>query len=312
MTDLNKLVYATRFLETKSKHIVHYRLAGNSAGIPVLVVHGGPGAGCSLSMLEFFDLKKYKIILVDQRGSGLSTPHANLENNTTQDLLDDFEAIRQKLGVDKWLLFGGSWGSTLSLAYAIQHKKHISGMILRGIFLATKREVDWIMQGARQFKLSEWQELIAPLTILERKDVLASYYAKLTDEDKSIQKTFSKKFAVWEACLSTLEHNQAMLQAFNDEAFSLALARIEAHYLINDCFFPTNDFLLANINTIQDVSLVIVQGKYDLVCPPMAAYELHQAHKNSKLILTCAGHSAFDLETKNALIKAVSEFANKK
>lgn len=303
-----KNVYAQEFVSTQDGHEIFYQLAGNAQATPFLVVHGGPGAGCSLAMLDFFDLDKCHIILVDQRGAGKSKPHADLTNNTTAKIIADFELIRKLLKIDSWVLFGGSWGSTLSLAYAIKHPEVIRAMILRGIFLSTQQEIAWLFEGVKSFKLEAWQDFVAPLSADDAKDVLKFYYTQLTEADLNTQQYFAKKFAKWEASLSTLEPDLQFIEAFLDKDLSYALARIEAHYLINNCFFPSNNYLLDNINLIEHIPLKIIQGLYDLVCPPVSASKLHFAYNNSELITTVAGHSAFDKANKSALIAAVNSY----
>lgn len=294
-----------RYLKTNSEHVVFYQILGK--GQPVLVVHGGPGAGCSLNMADFFDLEKFMIVLVDQRGCGKSTPNACINNNTTLDLINDFEAIRKQLKIEKWLLFGGSWGSTLSLVYAIYHPRVISGMVLRGVFLSTPKEISWLFQAAKYFNLQCWQDFTENLD--NTGDILSLYYQKLTSNQPTIVATYAKRFAQMEATLSTLTANQDMVEKFTAPEFSKALAIIEVYYLKNNCFLPTKNYILDNIQIISHIPMKIVQGAYDLVCPPATAQKLHKHHINSTITLTTAGHSAFEPETKIALTKAMLEFA---
>lgn len=294
----------TYYLQTNSQHIVFYRVLGK--GIPVLIVHGGPGAGCSINMTDFFDLNKFMLILVDQRGCGKSTPNACIENNTTFDLINDFEVIRKKLKIKKWLLFGGSWGSTLSLVYAISHPNIITGMILRGIFLSTKSEINWLFNAAKYFNLKCWNEFTKDCD--NSSNLLDYYHEKLTSNDPTTINTYAKKFAKMEATLSTLKPNTKMIEDFTTPEFCIALAKIEVHYLKNKCFLPSEDFILDNIKTINHIPIKIIQGAYDIVCTPTNAEKLNLKHENSSINLTLAGHSAFEKETKNALIKSVNEF----
>jgi proline iminopeptidase len=291
------------YLQTNSKHKVFYTVLGK--GIPVLVVHGGPGAGCSLNMTDFFDLNKFMVILVDQRGCGKSTPNACIENNTTFDLISDFEEIRKKLKISKWLLFGGSWGSTLSLIYAISHPEIITGMVLRGVFLSTQSEINWLFNAAKYFNLNCWNDFSQGV---DSSNLLEYYHKKLTSTNPETIATYAKKFAKMEATLSYLKPNKKMIEAFTNPKFSIALARIEVHYLKNKCFLPSEDFILDNIKTINHIPIKIVQGAYDVVCTPTNAEKLKLKHANSSIHLTIAGHSAFETETKKALIKAVNDF----
>lgn len=295
------------FLITQDNHKVYYDTHGNKQGIPVLVIHGGPGAGCSHAMLEFFDLSKYFVILVDQRGSGKSLPYASLKNNTTQDLIKDFEAIRTQLKIDQWILFGGSWGSTLALTYAIYYPSVPIALILRGVFLARTSETAWLMQnGASNLNPHAWQEFIQEIPLEEQFNILSHYYKKLTSSDLKTQQKWAIKMAKWEASISYLKHNKAAIHAFIEPKFSLALARIEVHYLYNNCFIPEN-YILNNVNILKNIPIHIVQGAYDLVCPAKSAYDLQKA-TNASLVITHAGHSASETETKQQLKSILQGF----
>ena len=303
--------YKTHHIHVDEPHILYVEESGNPEGIPVLFVHGGPGAGCEAYHRCFFDPNVYRIILFDQRGAGRSTPHAELEKNTTQDLVADMEVIREKLSINRWVLFGGSWGSTLSLVYAETHVDRVMGLIIRGIFLCRKKEIQWFYQeGADRIFPDYWQDFIAPIPEDERDNLLKAYYQKLTGENEIAQMHAAKAWSIWEGRTATLKHNKNVVEHFGSAHTALSLARIESHYFMHDSFLEENQ-ILNNADKLQNIPGVIVQGRYDLICPLESAWELHQAWPKAELkIITDAGHSATEPGTIDALMNAVDEMAN--
>jgi proline iminopeptidase len=247
---------------------------------------------------RFWDPAVYRIILFDQRGCGRSTPHAELRNNTTWDLVDDMERIREHLGVERWQLFGGSWGSTLSLAYAQQHPERVTDMVLRGIFLLRRREVQWYYQeGASRIFPEAWEKYLEPIPEEERDDMVGAYYRRLTSNDRAERIQAARAWSIWEGSTSRLVPDPELIERTGNEAFAEAFARIECHYFINGGFFKDDNQLLLNVARIQHIPTTIIQGRYDIVCPAESAYELHKAHPNSKLIIAPqSGHSALEPE----------------
>jgi proline iminopeptidase len=298
-------------LSVDSEHNLHLEESGNPDGIPVLFVHGGPGGGCSPDHRRFFSPEAYRIILFDQRGCGQSTPHGSLSNNTTQALIADMELIREHLGIDTWLLFGGSWGSTLSLAYAQAHPERVQGLVLRGIFLCRTRDIDWFYQdGASHIFPDYWQEYIAPIAEEQRDSILPAYYELLTSENEIARMAAAKAWSVWEGRCSTLHPNPDLVDHFGDPHVALAMARIEAHYFINNSFLEDNA-LLKNADKLKGIPTWIVHGRYDVVCPIEQAYLLHQAMPEAELnIIRDAGHSAFEPGITDRLIQITDQFAN--
>lgn len=310
--------YETHYLKVSDLHTIHFSVYGNPNGKPVLFVHGGPGAGTSDSNARFFDPKAYKIILVDQRGCGKSTPFAELTDNSTYDSVKDFEKIRKFLKIDKWMVFGGSWGSTLSLAYAIEHPERVTELVLRGIFLLRKKEIDWYYQGpgANFIFPEEWELYENTIPENERGDFVKAYRKRLTGElGEEEKRKACNAWSIWEGRTSNLIQPtwDDVVSKFDDK-FNLAFARIENHYFWNKGFFPRDGFLLEkqNIDKIRKIPTVIVQGRYDQVCPIRSAYDLKKAFPEAELIVTLAGHSALEPETKSELIKATDRFKAKK
>lgn len=302
--------FACHSLEVQSPHILHIAEYGSSTGIPVLFLHGGPGAGCDDNSARFFDPALYHIITFDQRGCGKSTPHACLENNTTADLIDDIERIRQFLNIESWVIFGGSWGSTLALAYAQAQPCRALGLILRGIFLCRPSEIHWFYQyGASLLFPDYWEDFIAPIPEEERYDLVNAFYKHLTTEDPLIQITAAKAWSNWEGKTSTLYPNAKIANSFLDDQKALSMARIECHYFMNDAFLEPNQ-LLHNMYRIADIPGIIVHGRYDVVCPINNAWQVHKAWPISKLtIIDSAGHSAFEEATTDALVQATDDIA---
>jgi proline iminopeptidase len=276
----------------------------------VVFVHGGPGGGTSPRQRRFFDPAHYRIVLFDQRGSGRSTPFAELADNTTWDLVADMETIRTTLGIDRWIVFGGSWGSTLGLAYAETHPERVRGLILRGIFLARKREVHWLYQhGASEMFPDAWDEYLAPIPPAERHDMVAAYHRQLTSEDQQVRLRAAAAWSKWEGAVSFLyPQAQSVEEAVQPER-ALPLARIECHYFANDSFFATDTWLLDHIHRIRHIPGVIIQGRYDLVCPPASAWALHRAWPEAGFhIIPDAGHGGMEPGTARALIQATEDF----
>jgi proline iminopeptidase len=273
-------------------------------------VHGGPGAGCEDMHRRFFDPDRYRIVLFDQRGAGRSTPHACLDLNTTQHLVSDMERIRERLGIRKWSLFGGSWGSTLSLVYAQTHPQRVSALILRGIFLCRPWEIRWFYQeGANRLFPDHWQDFIEPIPAAERGDLLRAHYKRLTGADEIARMHSAKAWSLWEGRTLTLVPNQHVLDFFGSPHVALSLARIEAHYFAHDTFLEA-DQILANAARLKDIPGVIVHGRYDVVCPVQNAWDLSQAWPQARLeIIPDAGHSAAEPSITSALVKATIDMA---
>jgi proline iminopeptidase len=299
-------------LNVDPPHQIHVEECGNPHGIPVLFVHGGPGAGCEPYHRRFFDPARYRIILFDQRGAGRSTPHALLEGNTTADLVADMERIRCHLGVDRWLIFGGSWGSTLALIYAQRYPDRLLGLILRGIFLCRRHEIQWFYQsGASRIFPDHWHDFIAPIPAAERHDMVAAYYKRLTSENEIERMRAARAWSIWEGRTSSLYSNPDVVDHFANPFTALSLARIECHYFIHNSFIA-EDQILQNVDRLQSIPGVIVHGRYDVVCPVENAWQLHQLWPGSELhIIADAGHSALEPGITSALITATDEFAGR-
>lgn len=298
------------FLEPDSLHRIYWEESGNPDGVPVLFLHGGPGAGTSPLHRRFFDPMHYRIILFDQRGSGKSTPYASISDNTTPHLIADIELLRNTLKIEKWLIFGGSWGSTLALAYGEAHPEACLGFILRGIFLCRKSEIDWFLYGLRTIFPEAWRAFSGHIPENERNDLLAAYHARLVDPDPAVHIPAARAWAHYEAACSTLLPNESLISSFESDAIALSLARLEAHYFLNDIFLPENS-LLDNLHKIRHLPAVIVQGRYDVVCPIVTADELARAWPEAFYeIVPDAGHSAFEPGIARALVGATEAFKN--
>lgn len=293
-------------------HVLYIEESGNPQGIPVLFVHGGPGAGCSPFHRSYFDPEKYRIILFDQRGSGKSVPHASLEKNTTQDLVADMEVIREHLEIDQWLLFGGSWGSTLSLVYAETYPDKVLGLILRGIFLCRPHEIQWFyQQGASQIFPDYWQDFLKPIPAKERADMVSAYYRKLTSENELERMAAAKAWSKWEGRTSTLHPSKTVIDQFSEPHNALSIARIECHYFMHDSFLETEQ-ILRNAGQLEGIPGIIVQGRYDVVCPMQSAWDLHQVWPDAELqIIPDAGHSAMETGIIDALVRATDDFVKR-
>jgi proline iminopeptidase len=299
-------------LQVTKTHRVYWESCGNANGKPVVFVHGGPGGGTSAETRRFFDPDKYHIIQFDQRGCGKSTPHACLDENTTWDLIADMENIRVMLGIEQWQVFGGSWGSTLALAYAEKHPNQVSELVLRGIFLLRQQELQWFYQeGASRIFPDAWQPYWDFIPKDEQHDMMSAYQKRLLSEDESIRLEAATRWSVWEGSTCHLYPDLQHIEETADAKFALAFARIENHYFMNKGFFSHENQLLDEIDKIRHIPTVIIQGRYDVVCPMKTAYDLHAAFPEAHLIVVPdAGHSAFEPAIASELVKATDRFAN--
>jgi proline iminopeptidase len=304
--------YKTGMLKVSDVHTLYYEEAGNPNGKPVVFVHGGPGGGVDASMRRFFDPKVWRVILFDQRGCGKSTPFSELKDNTTWDLVADMEKLRTELKIEKWAVFGGSWGSTLALAYAITHVQRVESLILRGIFLLREKEIRWFYQEGASFIFPDaWDKYLEPIPENERHDLVTAFYKRLTSPDKEVRTKAAKAWSIWEGSTSKLYTDPRFVERFAADEFADAFARIECHYFVNKGFFEEDGWLLKNIDKIRHIPAWIVQGRYDVVCPATSAWELNQAWPESKLfIIADAGHSASEAGIKSKLIEATDFFGN--
>lgn len=301
----------TDFLQVSDQHILYIEASGNPAGKPVVFLHGGPGGGTIPLYRQFFNPTQWHIILFDQRGCGKSRPHAELEENTTWHLVADIEKIRQHFGIDQWMVFGGSWGSTLALAYAQTHRDRCTGLILRGIFTLRPEEIRWFYQsGASYIFPDSWETYLAAIPPEEHHDLLAAYYRRLTDEDPAVRLRAAKAWSIWEASTSKLIPDSALMERFGEDEFATAFARIECHYFMNGGFFESPDQLIANAQKLRSLPGVIVQGRYDVVCPMKTAWELHRAWPEAEFVVVPnAGHAATEPGIISALVEASDRFA---
>lgn len=293
-------------------HKIYYEVSGNPDGKPALFVHGGPGGGGSTDVRRFFNPDLYKIVVFDQRGCGRSKPHASLEQNTTWDLVSDMESIRENLSIDSWLVFGGSWGSTLSLAYAQQYPHRVSELVLRGIFMLRKKELDWFYQeGASKLFPEAWEEFVKPIDQDKRNNLMDAYREIFYGTDQRAKLEAAIAWSKWEAATSSLIFSQARVDDFQEPEFALAFAMIENHYFVNKGFFTHENQLLDGVDKIRQIPAVIVQGRYDVVCPIESAWELANKWPEAELIITPnSGHSAFERENIAALVDATDRFAS--
>jgi len=292
-------------------HEIYWEECGNPQGKPVVFLHGGPGAGCDARARRFFDPARYRIFLFDQRGCGRSRPHASLEHNTTWDLVADIERLRESFGVPRWQVFGGSWGSTLALAYAETHPERVSELVLRGIFMLRKRELDWFYQeGASSLYPDRWEDYVAPIPPAERGDLMRAFHRRLTGADPAAAQAAARAWAVWEGATSYLVTDDEHVSHWGEDAFALAVARIECHYFVNGGFMKRESQLLDDIGRIRHLPSVIVQGRHDVVCPMATAWDLHRAWPEAEFqIVADAGHSAFEVGITDALVRATDRFA---
>jgi proline iminopeptidase len=315
MTELKTLYdpiqpYDTGRLKVSPIHELYYEQCGNPQGKPAVFLHGGPGGGISADYRRYFDPEIYRVVLFDQRGSGQSTPHASIEDNTTWHLVEDIERLRDHLGIKRWHVFGGSWGSTLALAYAETHPDRVSELVLRGIFLCRPQEIRWFYQeGASAIFPDVWEEYLKVIPEAERADMVSAYHRRLTSEDDAVRLEAARAWSIWEGSTSKLFFDPSMIEKFADPEFALAFARIECHYFMNNAFFDTDNYLIENVDRIRSIPGVIVQGRYDVVCPAMSAWDLHRAWPEAQLhLIPDAGHSISEPGIIDALVAATDRF----
>jgi proline iminopeptidase len=302
--------YERGALQVSPVHTLYYEQSGAPDGIPAVFVHGGPGAGTIPDHRRYFDPGSYRIVVFDQRGAGKSTPHASLDENTTWHLVEDLEKLRERLGVDKWLVFGGSWGSTLSLAYAETHPDRVLALVLRGIFLCRKKEIRWFyQQGADAIFPDLWEKFRRVIPEDERGDMVSAFYRRLTSDDEAVRLEAARAWSTWEGGTLKLVPDQGLIDHFNEPQMALSLARIESHYFMNDAFFDTDNFLIENVHKIRHIPAAIVQGRYDVVCPAASAWDLHNAWPEARFVLVPdAGHAATEPGIVDALVQATDDY----
>ncbi len=298
-------------LQVSGGHDLYVEECGSPGAKPVVVLHGGPGGGISGSMRRYFDPSTHHVILFDQRGCGQSRPHASLDSNTTWDLIADIEAIRRRVGVDRWMVFGGSWGAFLSLLYAETHPDRVTELVLRGVFLMTRAELDWFYGGAAgRFWPDRWAEFVEPIPEEERGDLIGAYHRRLTSGDVALQTKLARIWTRWESATASLTPSPARENAMSDASYSRAFARLESHYFVNRGFLDADDQIMRDVGRIKDIPGVIVQGRYDMICPPRTAWELHKAWPASEIqIIPDAGHALSEPGVSAALLQAVKRFS---
>ena len=306
--------YREGWLRVSGLHEMHFEECGNPKGKPLVFLHGGPGGGIDPVYRRYFDPRKWRIVLLDQRGCGKSKPFAELRETTTWDLVADIEKLRRHLGIDRWVVFGGSWGSTLSLAYAETHPKRVKALVLRGIFLLRRSELEWFYQeGASHLFPDAWEGYLAPIPPRERKDMMKAYYKRLTSSNRRVRMQAARAWSIWEGSTSKLFVDQELVKKFGGGKFADAFARIEAHYFVNDGFLERDDQLLRDVKKIRRLPGVIVQGRYDVVCPMRSAWDLHRAWPEAKLVVVPgSGHSMTEPGIRSALIEECGRFAKLK
>ena len=298
------------YLKVSDLHEIYYEQSGSPGGSPVVFVHGGPGGGTEPLHRQFFDPAAYRIVLFDQRGSGKSRPHACLDENTTWDLVADMERLREALGIERWVVFGGSWGSTLSLAYAETHPDRVKALVIRGIFLIRPKEIGWFYQEGASFIYPDaWEQYLAPIPPEERGDLVAAYYKRLSSDDPVVRAQAAKAWSLWEGTTSKLRPDPKLIERSSGDAFAQALARIECHYFVHGAFFRHPDQLLDDVERIRHIPAVIVQGRYDVVCPMISAWDLHRRWPEADFhIVPDAGHAATEPGTTDKLVEATDRF----
>ena len=301
----------TGTLKVDDRHTLYWEQCGNPDGKAVVILHGGPGAGCNEKMRRFHDPAKYRIVLFDQRGAGRSTPHADLTDNSTWHLVADIEKLRDLLGIERWQVFGGSWGSTLALAYAESHPERVTELVLRGIFMLRRWELEWFYQeGANRLFPDAWAHYLAAIPPVERHDLISAFHRRLTSDDEATRLAAAKAWSIWEGGTSYLQIDPNYATTHGNPQFALAFARIENHYFVNGGFFEVEDQLLRDAHRIADIPGVIVHGRYDVVCPIQSAFDLHAAWPKSELIISAgSGHSGFEPENIAAQVEATDRFA---
>jgi proline iminopeptidase len=303
--------FRTGSLRVSQLHTLYYEEVGNPAGRPAVFLHGGPGGGLDADYRRYFDPAKWRVVLFDQRGCGQSTPHAELRENTTWTLVADIERLRESLGIEKWTVFGGSWGSTLALAYAETHPERCVGLILRGIFLLRRKELLWFYQEGASWLFPEaWDEYLAPIPEVERGDLMSAYHRRLTSDDAELRMRAARAWSVWEGSTSKLRPDPKLIERFSGDSFAEAFARIECHYFVNGAFLRSDTQLLDDVTRIAQLPGVIVQGRYDVVCPAASAWALHKRWPGSAFrLIGDAGHSISEPGIVDALVQATDEFA---
>lgn len=303
--------YSVGWLPTGGPHELYYEECGNPKGKAAIVLHGGPGGAINPTMRRFFDPAKWRVALFDQRGCGKSRPNASLEDNTTWSLIEDIERLRKHLGVEKWTVFGGSWGSTLALAYAVTYPDRVEGLILRGVFLLTQRELKWFYQDGASFLFPDaWERFVGPIPKGERHDMIAAYHKRLVHSDRKVQAEAAAAWSQWEGDTISIRGPEARPPKFNEVDFAIAFARIECHFFANRGFFPEDGWLLKQVEKIRKIPGWIVQGRFDVVTPLESAWALHKAWPESRFnIIWDAGHASTEPGVIDALIRATDEAA---
>lgn len=301
--------YQQGMLAVSDLHAIYYEQSGNPNGQPVIFLHGGPGSGCNPGQRRYFDPHHYRIILLDQRGCGRSTPQGEVRDNTIQHLIADMDALRQHLGIERWLVFGGSWGSTLALSYALAYPARATGLILRGIFLSRQSELDWFLHDVQHFFPEAWEKLLSYLPEKERHDPLSAFAQRVFSDDPTISEPAAIHWNAFEGSIMTLLPVAATGEHAINAQVELARARVQIHYIKHQCFVGDRNLLAEAASTLQHIPTVIVQGRYDMVCPPLTAHELHQAMPHAELhMVPDAGHSGMEPGTRSALIAATEKF----
>lgn len=302
--------YRQGMLKVSQLHTIYFEESGNPQGKTVVILHGGPGAGSQPTYRQYFDANLWRIVQFDQRGCGKSIPNSELEENTTWHLVEDIETLRKHLNIENWVVFGGSWGSTLALAYSETYPDYCRGLILRGIFMVRPQELAWFYQEGASYIFPEaWEQYILPIPIDERQDMILAYYHRLLSADSNVRSEAARAWAVWEAMTSKLIPDLLLIERFGTEDFADAFARIECHYFINNGFFDSEDQLIQNVDRIRHIPTVIIQGRYDMVCPMFTAWQLHKALPEAEfIIIPDAGHSMSESGIRSALIEAGDRF----
>jgi proline iminopeptidase len=306
--------FQAEMLRVSSRHSIYFEQCGNPAGLPAIAVHGGPGGGASAEMRRFFDPRRYRTILTDQRGCGRSTPFADVEENTTWDLVEDMERLRERLGIEKWLVFGGSWGSTLALAYATKHADRVAALVLRGVFLLQADEIRWFYQdGASRLFPDAWERYVAPIPLAERHDMVAAFHRRLMSGDRTVRISAARAWARWEGETISIAGPPALPARFHEDRFVEAFARIECHYFMHKGFFPSDGWLLSQVDKFKRIPCKIIHGRYDVCTPLSSAWALKTVWPEAELeIVSDAGHSSLEPGIVDALIRATDAFAARK
>ncbi|MDA1221504.1 MAG: prolyl aminopeptidase [Planctomycetota bacterium] len=302
--------YESGYLDVGSGHSIYWEQSGNPNDKPAVFLHGGPGGGSDPKFRRYHDPEVYRIVVFDQRGCGKSRPYASLHDNTTWHLVADIEALRTHLGIEQWQVFGGSWGSTLALAYAQNHPERVTELVLRGIFMLRRSELEWFYQGgADQLFPDAWEHYLEPIPEVERGDLMSAYYRRLTSEDALVRRAAARAWSIWEGSTSYLVQDLSHIARTGEDEFAEAFARIECHYFVHGGFFETDGQLLQNVDRIRHIPAVIVQGRYDVVCPMRSAWDLHRAWPEADLrVVATAGHSANEVGNSAELVRATDRF----